>query len=596
MLNRQNNKIVNQGIMNRVNNLIKAKVFFNSLKSWPLILLFVIFSLTNYGQEWTNFDASAISSDCNGSGSSSNTGNNIFFGPTSIQLNGAASAGINPNVSGLGYLFDTGSYTVSVDLGETTTRPGFFTIWDIGSSTTTISIKLYDADGVLIDWVTDGTYLGQWSGVTTPQWNDVLNVNTSNPTCPILTSTGPGGNSAGMIYRFANGVSRMELTGNVTISSDGVGVGFSQDNCVDPCSGKEVFTYLGADQHFTVPDGVTEITVKAWGAGGAGSGKVGGAGGFTSGTFGVVPGDVLTIVVGEGGDWLKDPNSPAPYGGGGRGGINIDNSNSSAAPGVRNGDGGGLSGIFRSSSFSSAVMADAMIIAGGGGSGSNHSTSGVGGAGGGLSGIDGENTGDGGVPGLGGSQVAGGVAGSSPGGVGTNGTLFTGGDGAPGPYQEAGHGGGGGYFGGGGGSPDYAANHAATGAGGGGSSFIGTGSSTTTLAGTSDIPAMQGDIDYVSGVAVGGQLVNTNTKGGNGLVVIGWEPDPCGPCGATQAFFSEVIYDFNDGNFPSELELNCPTPQGGVELAGVPYMNDNANLSYNPGTCSSRCIYRSYKT
>tara|TARA_R110002049_G_scaffold302258_1_gene494989 strand:- start:60966 stop:66419 length:5454 start_codon:yes stop_codon:yes gene_type:complete len=61
---------------------------------------------------------------------------------------------------------------------------------------------------------------------------------------------------------------------------------------------------------FTVPPGVSQVNIQAWGAGGGGSdrsgngsdgGNGGGGGGFRGGTFAVTPGDVLTITIGNGG-------------------------------------------------------------------------------------------------------------------------------------------------------------------------------------------------------------------------------------------------------------------------------------------------------
>src|SRR6266700_2434250 len=88
---------------------------------------------------------------------------------------------------------------------------------------------------------------------------------------------------------------------------------FSQDS-----TSKIVFSYTGADQIWTAPPGITEITVKAWGAGGAGGNYVfndiGGGGGFVSGRLHVKPGEQLAIIVGGGG---QPGAGPGAYGGGG---------------------------------------------------------------------------------------------------------------------------------------------------------------------------------------------------------------------------------------------------------------------------------------
>ena len=62
---------------------------------------------------------------------------------------------------------------------------------------------------------------------------------------------------------------------------------------VNPCvSGNTVFVYTGAMQSFTVPAGVTSITIQALGAQGGGNG---GLGAKMTGTFTVTPGQVLQV-------------------------------------------------------------------------------------------------------------------------------------------------------------------------------------------------------------------------------------------------------------------------------------------------------------
>ena len=72
----------------------------------------------------------------------------------------------------------------------------------------------------------------------------------------------------------------------------------------------EKMTYNTATTNtsWTVPAGVTSITVKAWGGGGGGgggaypySGGAGGGGGFARATLAVTPGNTLTVRVGGGG-------------------------------------------------------------------------------------------------------------------------------------------------------------------------------------------------------------------------------------------------------------------------------------------------------
>jgi prepilin-type N-terminal cleavage/methylation domain-containing protein len=209
--------------------------------------------------------------------------------------------------------------------------------------------------------------------------------------------------------------------------------------------------YTGSTQSFTVPAGITSLTVDMAGGQGYNSG---GKGGRTQGTFSVTPGETLTIIVAGSG-------SSSGYGGGG----------ASASGNV----GGGASQILRSSTY--------LAIAGGGGGGGG--AGGVAGAGGGSSGGDGTAGFNGSTPGLGGSQSSGGTGGASVGygsGVGGAGTLHQGGSGGTsGSYT--GGGGGGGYYGGGGGGGSNTANTIGNGNGGGGSSYLGSMGSASTTAG-----------------------------------------------------------------------------------------------------------------
>ncbi len=64
--------------------------------------------------------------------------------------------------------------------------------------------------------------------------------------------------------------------------------------------GQTTFTYTGAIQSYTVPAGTTFVTIAATGAqGGASTWFAGGHGAIMSGTFSVVPGHVLAVLVGQ---------------------------------------------------------------------------------------------------------------------------------------------------------------------------------------------------------------------------------------------------------------------------------------------------------
>ena len=88
--------------------------------------------------------------------------------------------------------------------------------------------------------------------------------------------------------------------------------------------GTATFSYTGTDQTWTVPSGITKITVTVKGAsGGNTSSAVGGAGASVTTTVSVTPGDTLRLVVGsKGGDGALGgtSNTTCPYGGGGAGG------------------------------------------------------------------------------------------------------------------------------------------------------------------------------------------------------------------------------------------------------------------------------------
>ena len=65
-------------------------------------------------------------------------------------------------------------------------------------------------------------------------------------------------------------------------------------------------TFVNSTSNFTVPAGVTSLTVEAWGGGGAGSNGAnaaggGGGGAYTRGIMPVTPGAVISIVIGNGG-------------------------------------------------------------------------------------------------------------------------------------------------------------------------------------------------------------------------------------------------------------------------------------------------------
>ncbi len=263
----------------------------------------------------------------------------------------------------------------------------------------------------------------------------------------------------------------------------------------------QAFNTQGAET-FTVPSGVTSISVKVWGGGGgggaggsSGTGGDGGGGGFVAANIPVTPGETLDIYVG----------------GGGGGGNNVSNTGSG-------GGGGGYSSIYRDTT-------PLVITAGGGGGGGSRAARGgaAGGAGGGTSGVVGStvynNNGDGGGPGTPSAGGSGGQGGNNSGGdglslsggLGADGrSATTGADGGGGfgglnsggagglanvnTTRAAGGGGGAGLFGGGGGGATSSTTNSSGGGGGGGSSFTSAGlSSISNSAGSGTDPGSPTD-------------------------------------------------------------------------------------------------------
>ena len=273
---------------------------------------------------------------------------------------------------------------------------------------------------------------------------------------------------------------------NHTVSMSGTGVSATP---VPAALRFVTFGFTGAPQSFTVPAGVSQITIDAFGAQGGGgccnsglaSRSAGGSGGRIVATVAVTGGELLTILVGGAG---QDGASgiAGGYNGGGSGGVSF----FLLAP--NGGGGGGASAVTRA--------ATAMVIAGGGGGGGtfNGVAGGAGGAGGGTTAATGETarfSSRSPSGGAGGTQTAGGAGGGGAEFVGGgSGTLLQGGNGAS--DYSGGGGGGGGYFGGGGGG----AGSAPAGGGGGGSSYA--------MPGATNVSHSQG------------------VRAGNGQIVITW--------------------------------------------------------------------------
>jgi hypothetical protein len=293
------------------------------------------------------------------------------------------------------------------------------------------------------------------------------------------------------------GTSDYYINSNVVsgLSSVAVSAGFSGTAITEPdtsTAGTNGSVGNGTPAQWTL-SGPVNLTISAWGPGGAGgynSPTPGGGGGFVTGTYAFSGPDILYIVAGEGG-----PPYPMAQGDNAFGGDNPQDSSEAAGTrgggGAGNHAGGGGLAFVGTNVVDQEYGPDIIMIAGGGGAGGQGpSPGGVGGAGGGTAG----QAGTGGGAGGGGQQSQGGAAGASNGNVG--GFLYGGAAGG-----GAGGGGGAGYYGGGG-----SGSQAAHGTGGGGSSYFGH--PQVTSGSTEGGNAIEG-----GGVAASGYVAGTNEGG-----------------------------------------------------------------------------------
>jgi hypothetical protein len=298
--------------------------------------------------------------------------------------------------------------------------------------------------------------------------------------------------------------------GNVTVvkspnTCDGVAT-FTAPTASDLCNTTPVsvsFNFTGSTQTWTVPAGVTSITVDAKGAGGGGGNYFGsqtgtpGTGGRMQATISVTPGQTLNIYVGgRGVDALYGSGGSGGWNGGGQGGSST----------YYSGGGGGGATDIRTGT---ALNTRRVVAAGGGGAGANCGYGMDGGEGGGSTGGYGlacsggpytNQSGMGGSQSSGGAQGSGGSAGAS--GSGGTGSSSGGGGGGAGYY-----GGGGGYYAGGGGGSSWAATGSTNVSNTGGGGNSGDGALTITY-----IPAPV--ITQIAGLPSGSTFpvgVTTNT-------------------------------------------------------------------------------------
>ena len=261
-----------------------------------------------------------------------------------------------------------------------------------------------------------GSYTYSWSPATALSSTTIANPSSSASSTTTYTVTVTDGNSC-------------TANSSMTITIGGMGSSTATFN--NTHTGP-----YGNMQSWTVPSGVTCVTIEVWGA--QGGGNQGGAGARMKGTFTVTPGQVLQILVGQMGE------SGGSRGGGGGGSFVTDNSNNpliigGGGGGADNGcsSSGGMPGVVTGSGTSYGYMSGGGGSNGGGGGGGS---AGSGGGGGGLvgDGGSGEACGYNGTPGAGGD--------------GTNGSDAYGGGGCMAPggasFTNGGYGGSSSYYGG----------------------------------------------------------------------------------------------------------------------------------------------------
>lgn len=280
-------------------------------------------------------------------------------------------------------------------------------------------------------------------------------------------------------------------------------------NPVPICSGSACtisFPFSGDSYQWTAPSSGTYI-FEVWGAQGGNAGyngavtTYGGKGGYAQGSMTLVAGqDVFVYVGGQGAGETSTGTLESLAGGFNGGGVGY---NGNSTTDRRAAGGGGATDI----RIDGNALSNRVIVAGGGGGGAYYSgyLANFPGVGGGTSGGDGYTAGfnaASGYSGKGGTQLAGGVAGTANGGA-SAGSLGQGG--ASSTAAQGSSGGGGGYYGGGAAGGGMAS--------GGGSGYVGGVTSSTLTAGNGTMPNPSGGtttgrsgngfarISYNSGIA-----------------------------------------------------------------------------------------------
>jgi hypothetical protein len=344
-----------------------------------------------------------------------------------------------------------------------------------------------------------------------------------------------------------------------------------------PAGPPRIFRCTGGASDYTVPAGVTSLSVVASGAAG-GSGPFlgghpdraqlsnGGRGAVRKASVDVTPGATLSAVAGcRGGDGARASDSWITTDGGGGGfgliaggGGGQGKSDGFAVDG--GGGGGGASGL--ATKFPLTANGDLLLaLAGGGGGGDGRYGDGGNGGAGGAHGTAGTGLGAGGGGSVG--EVGGLVAGAQ-GGAGHNASTFTygGGGGGGGGGLQGGNGGGGGDIGGGGGSGGAGGNTAlanvgvtlgpAVGYGG-----LGSGDGVVLITPVWGKPApTTTTVSVPTGAAYDGteKVATATTRGGDGAVLatppIEYSPGPGTPVNAG-SYTASASYPGDDSHLAS---------------------------------------------
>ena len=372
------------------------------------------------------------------------------------------------------------------------------------------------------------------------------------------------GNETGLVayYKMSNG-SGTTLADNASGNYPGTlvgGVTWSTGAVIM----EQTFSYTGSVQPFTIPAGVSKVTIEVWGAqGGNFEGTLGGYGTHMKGEFSVSTDDVLTIYTGGQGN----SNTLGPGGGGGSGVIkggspilvagggggasyngDTGKNASTGTSGVNSSGAGGTDGYGGNIGYYDIGGFDCGYGSGGGGYLSNGAASG---SGGGYSPANG---------GAGGS--GGGCASSNYGGWGFGG-------GGSGAYAG---GGGGGYSGGGGGQYRYSSESGLRSGGGGGS--YNAGSNQTNLVGSR------------SG---NGLVIITYSSGLNPIISITATLSAFSTCSGTAS--SSQNFSVSGSGLSNNITITAPTGFEVSKTSGTSGFASSVSLTQSGGTVSSTTIY-----